>query len=172
MTEARATTIHIIGIGSPSGCDALGWMAAERLSESDWARRYSGQGIEITACATPAHLPAMAGSDGLLILIDALLDNGTAGQVRRLRRQDLADATSTSSHGVGVAEALALVEVLTGEALEAAVLGIRSGKSDDNARGLLEQAWPDLLATLDEVITAYLDADRQIPAGNDPVCAY
>ena len=63
MTDCSTTpaAVQIVGIGSASGCDALGWLAAERLAGNDWASHVPGQAIEISACATPAQLPAMLG---------------------------------------------------------------------------------------------------------------
>lgn len=162
MTDSSTTpaAVQIVGIGSPSGCDALGWLAAERLASSDWASHVPGQSIEISACATPAQLPAMLGQTRLLILIDALLDHGPAGRILRLHTEELANAATPSSHGVGVAEALALIDVLHGETVEVVVLGISTGNEPAGpevpAETLLERAWPALEVALDAVVGEYM----------------
>lgn len=170
MTDSSTTpaAVQIVGIGSPGGCDALGWLAAERLAGSDWASHVPGQSLEISACATPAQLPAMLGTTRLLILIDALLDQGPAGRVLRLHPEDLAHAATTSSHGIGVAEALALIDVLYGETVEVVVLGISTGNasagSEVGAETSLEQAWPALEVALDEVVGDYLRQHKRPPS--------
>ena len=169
MTNSSTTpaAVQIVGIGSANGCDALGWLAAERLAGNDWASPVPGQVIEISACATPAQLPAMLGATRLLILIDALLNHGPAGRVLRLHPEELAKAATTSSHGMGVTEALALIDALYGETVAVVVLGISAGKapagSEIAAETCLEQAWPALEVALDELVGNYM-RQHQRPA--------
>jgi hydrogenase maturation protease len=160
--------VQIVGIGSASGCDALGWLAAERLAGSDWGSHVAGEPIGISACATPAQLPALPGTTRLLILIDALLDHGPAGRVLRLHPEELAKSATTSSHGVGVAEALALIDVLHGETVAVTVLGISTGNapagSEVATETCLERAWPALEVALDEVVGNYMRQRGQPPS--------
>ena len=159
MTDTGSTApVRIVGIGSASGNDTLGWDAAERLLTSGWAGRYSAGVFEVSTCAAPAQLPAMLNGVRLLLLIDALLDGDTPGRLHRLTADQLAAGSQASSHGVGVAEALALIEALQGEAIQVVVLGICAGTPDHraNSDGLLDTAWPSLQTTLDEIIGQYL----------------
>jgi hydrogenase maturation protease len=151
--------VRIVGIGSAAGCDALGWQAAERLLASDWVRRYPDRLLEVSCCPTPAQLPAMSGETRLLIIIDALRDNSAPGSLRQLTADQLATGPQASSHGLGVGEALALIDALYGDTLQVVVLGIGTGTADPrtSADWQLDTAWPSLLALLDETVRHYLE---------------
>ena len=162
--------VRIVGIGSASGNDALGWDAAERLLTSGWANRYPAGVLEVSTCTTPAQLPAMLNGTRLLLLIDALRDGGTAGSLHRLTADQLAAGSRASSHGMGVAEALALIDALQGDAIRVVVLGVSTGTPDHGAHSnsLLDTAWPSLQTALDKMIGQYLAQDETAglpPAG-------
>ncbi|MDX1698827.1 MAG: hypothetical protein R3308_11095 [Thiohalobacterales bacterium] len=146
--------VRIIGIGSATGVDALGRAAIERLRKSRWAAHHPAGLVDIAACPAPALLPARVRGPGLLVLIDALPDDGAPGRVRQLSVEELASAPETSSHGMGIREAVALIEALEGDALKTIVLGISCGASDDVADidALLDAAWPALPEILDGLI--------------------
>ncbi|MGB5260115.1 MAG: hydrogenase maturation protease [Gammaproteobacteria bacterium] len=156
--------VRIIGIGSAAGGDVLGWHAVERLLASGWTSRYPDGLLDVSCSPTPALLPAMTGATRLLILIDALLDGSAPGSLHRLTADRLATDAQASSHGVGVGEALALIEALYGDTLQVVVLGISAGTPDPGA-GVdtrLDTAWPSLLAALDEVVRQYLEQDNGV----------
>ncbi len=162
--------VRIVGIGSAAGCDAIGWRAVERLLASDWTRRYPGGLLEVSCSPTPAQLPAMPGGTRVLIVIDALLDCSAPGSLHELTMDRLAAGPQASSHGVGVGEALALINALYGDALQVVVLGISTGTAAPgaSANSLLDRAWPSLLAKLDEIVQQHLDQDNRVnmaPAG-------
>ena len=150
--------VRIVGIGSASGNDTLGWDAADRLLASGWASRYPAGMLDVSTCATPAQLPAMLNGTHLLLLIDALLDGDTPGRLQRLTTHQLAAASQASSHGVGVAEALALIEALQGGTIQVVVLGVSVGTAGHgtNSDSLLDTAWPSLQTALNEIIGQYL----------------
>lgn len=165
MTDTGSTApapVRIVGIGSAAGSDTLGWDAAERLQASGWAGRYPAGVLEVSTCTTPAQLPAMLNGARLLLLIDALQDGSTPGSLHWLSANTLAAGSQASSHGLGVAEALGLIDALQGDAVEVVVLGISTGIPDHGATGdsLLETAWPSLQTTLDEIIGQYLAQDE------------
>lgn len=150
--------VRIVGIGSASGSDTLGWDAADRLLTSGWTSRYPAGVLDVSTCPTPAQLPAMLHGTRLLLLIDALLDDSTPGRLHRLAADRLAAGPQASSHGVGVAEALALIDALQGDSIQVMVLGISTGPPGHgaNSDSLLNKAWPSLQTTLDEIIGQYL----------------
>jgi hydrogenase maturation protease len=174
MTDTGSTApapVRIVGIGSASGSDALGWYAADRLLASGWAGRYPAGMLEVSTCPTPAQLPAMLNGTRLLLLIDALLDGGTPGRLQQLTADQLAAGSQASSHGVGVAEALALIEALQGDAIQVVVLGVSVGTAGHgtNSDSLLDTAWPSLQTALDEIIGQYLA--QGVTAGLPPAGA-
>jgi len=174
MTDTGTPTpapVRIVGIGSASGNDTLGWDVAERLLTSGWASRYPAGVLEVSTCTTPAQLPAMLNGARLLLLIDALLDGDTPGRLQRLTADTLAAGSQASSHGVGVAEALALIDALQGDAIQVVLLGVCVGTPDHSANSdnLLDTAWPSLQTTLDEIIGQYLEPGET--AASPPVSA-
>jgi len=104
------TAVRILGIGSPFGADTLGMMAAAKLRASGLSNDYPAGMVSIDICDRPGVglLDELRGID-LAILIDAARFGAHTGQIRRFGDQDIEDAvTVTSSHNLGVAEALAL----------------------------------------------------------------
>ena len=87
--------------------------------------------------------------------------------------EQLANAT-TSSHGVDVAEALTLIDVLHGETVEVVVLGISTGNapagSEVAVETLLERAWPALEVVLDEVVGDFMSTQAAVINGHRHTC--
>nr|WP_282103551.1 hydrogenase maturation protease [Halomonas getboli] len=100
----------MFGLGSPRGPDRLGWLAAERLSTELAARR----DVTVDRLGQPSDLflhPLTAGDR--LLLLDAMRGQGPPGTVMAFSPEELpVEVGSVSSHGIGLAEALALVEAL------------------------------------------------------------
>jgi hydrogenase maturation protease len=102
--------IHVIGVGSGHGDDAVGLAVAAALAAAPLP-----SGVAVHRCERPLPdlLDALAGAEAA-ILIDAARTGATPGSVTRLRPGDLAGPRSASSHGQGVAQALALAAHLEG----------------------------------------------------------
>jgi len=101
-------TVRVIGVGSGFGDDAVG------LAVIDWlAARPLPAGIELARCERPLPdlLDACEGAHGC-VLVDAMRSGASAGSVRRLDAGEIAAREATSTHGFGVARALALAGVL------------------------------------------------------------
>jgi hydrogenase maturation protease len=109
-------TTAIIGIGSPFGGDQAGWDAVDALAEETWVQARLAAG---TLVLEKLDRPGMALLEHLrghthVILIDAVLsaEHGS-GTWLALQREELALlASPASSHGIGVAETLAMGEAL------------------------------------------------------------
>jgi len=101
--------IAIVGIGSPQGDDRAGWIAIEALDAELSARERAVASVKTCALDRPgiALLEHLRDVERAVVL-DAV--NGDApGAIVLLHPDELqGDATRTSTHGVGVAEALAL----------------------------------------------------------------
>lgn len=98
----------VIGIGSPHGDDAIGLCVAERL-----AREGLPPGVTVVA----RDRPGLALLDDLepvpaAVLVDAVRAGNKAGEVGRVPPAALTRSHLGSSHGLQVAETLALAEAL------------------------------------------------------------
>ena len=104
-------TLHIYGVGSPSGDDQAGWLVVDALEALGVA---SGADVVIAKLDRPgAGLVARLDAAGHAILIDAMQSGAPPGTLHRF---DPADgplpAADLSSHGFGVFAALALAQAL------------------------------------------------------------
>lgn len=108
----------VVGIGQPlGGDDAVGLAVAERLRTEGIPARSVTDGA--------ALVDALAGSERAVI-IDAVAGGGPAGTVLHLRGDEIsarAGAVPVSSHGLSVADAVAVARALGGAA-EAHLIGI------------------------------------------------
>lgn len=95
---------RVIGVGSPFGADRLAWLAVDHLSTLQLAD------CELIKLDRPGSQLLNHFHDGSkVILIDAVALDETPGGVSLLALADLQRiSTSTSSHGFGVAQTLAL----------------------------------------------------------------
>lgn len=112
--------VRVIGVGTPHGDDAAGAEAARRLARGDLPA-----GVEVQTCERPGPelAEALARADAAIV-VDAMLSAATPGGVRRVAPEELRRARHTSSHGFGVAEALALAQALGGSPAHLELLGI------------------------------------------------
>lgn len=94
----------VLGVGSPFGGDRVGWRVVERLAAAGETRAR----LEALDRPGPALVTAMAGA-AFAVIVDAVRPAPAPGTVHRLTYSDDLPARSpASSHGFGVAEALAL----------------------------------------------------------------
>ena len=103
----------IIGIGSPFGEDRAGWDAVENFMQEGWSHQQRSPDVIKLDRPGVSLLDAMQAYDHV-ILIDAIIsEKHTPGTVLKLQPDELEITQSVqSSHGFGVAEALALGESL------------------------------------------------------------
>jgi hydrogenase maturation protease len=120
--------VRVIGIGTARGDDAAGLAVVEALRAQGLP-----PGADALACERPLPdlLDALAGARAA-VLVDATRSGAAPGSVRRLARAELAAARAASSHGLGVAEALALAEALRGLP-PLALIGIEAGGARQGA---------------------------------------
>lgn len=136
--------IRVIGIGSPFGADQLGWLALEALEEA------AISDLELVRLDRPGSgLLRYFEGVGKILLIDAVEAGLEPGEIKLLDRNDLAQSPClTSSHGFGVAEALALAGALETLPAELWVAGIEAGSDRSSVPDLNKQQLLDLLARL------------------------
>lgn len=100
--------IRLIGVGTPHGDDAAGPAVIEALVAAGLPA-----GVAATTCARPGlDLPEALSGAQAAVLVDAMRSGRSPGSVARVPRDQLGRLRSLSSHGLGVAEGLALAEAL------------------------------------------------------------
>lgn len=130
MNIQRTGTVRVIGVGAPlAGDDGLGWAVIDALA----ARRLPG--VELLRVRDPSALVELL--EGRVVIVDALLSPEAPGAVRTLGEADLAaiSASRFSSHGIGVAEAVALARTL-GRAGEVAFVTVGIAEATKGCAGL------------------------------------
>lgn len=101
-------SVRIIGLGSDFGDDRVGLRAVEAL-----CRHALPPYVTLHACMSPAAdlLPLLLDAQHV-ILVDAIVDGGRAGRVRRCQADELATTGAASSHGVSVTALLDVAAAL------------------------------------------------------------
>jgi hydrogenase maturation protease len=100
----------VLGIGAPSGDDRAGWLAIEAFDAAMPPAECAALGITARALDRPGaalldHLHGVR----CAVLIDALYGGAAPGTLVRVRHAGLqADTQRATTHGFGVADALAL----------------------------------------------------------------
>ncbi len=139
MSHDVNVALRVIGIGSPFAADAVGLQAIERLGEED---SLFPPGTELMALDRPGTtlIPLLEKSRAV-ILIDAMQSHQSTGVVQKLQLADLlAQASTPSSHSIGVAETLALADALDLLPQDLLIIGVEMGED------LTVDAWyPQLL---------------------------
>jgi hydrogenase maturation protease len=149
--------VLVLGIGSPFGGDRLGWEAIDGLIELGLTGQFPGHLLVLEKSDRPGTLllERMGGFDSV-ILIDALTGGDEPGRVRCLSLDEFdRQASLLSGHGLGVAEALALGEVLGGLPPRLLLLAIEMG----TAEGCRPDAPPPELRT--ETLESLADQIRR-----------
>lgn len=115
--------LRLIGVGTRHGDDAAGLLVADRL-----ARGPLPPGAAVLHCERPALdlVDALAHADAALV-IDAMRSGRRPGSIASLRPSDLGPTGPVSSHGLGVAEAVALARSLGRAPARLAIIGIEVG---------------------------------------------
>jgi hydrogenase maturation protease len=126
--ERIAEGWRIIGVGSPVAGDDLGWAAIEALKDAGLDRVAE---LLLLDRPGPALVDHFQGRNRV-ILIDAMEAGLAPGSVRALALEELiVSAHPSSSHGLGLAEALALARALDCIPKHLHVIGIETGPSLD-----------------------------------------
>lgn len=109
-------SILILGVGSPFGADRLGWQAVQALEQQSLAAQFPRLDIRFEQTDRPgSRLLSLLRQVDAAVIIDAMRSGMSADSVRRFEVSELAGETGLmSTHGFGVADALALGRVLAG----------------------------------------------------------
>jgi hydrogenase maturation protease len=125
------TPAIVVGIGQiAAGDDGVGLAVARELA---------GGGVTVRECADASILLALLEAGQRVVVVDAVVGGGPPGSVIRLAPDALGSGpTPLSSHGLGVAEAIALARLLYGPraVAELSIVGIAIDRPSGNAAGL------------------------------------
>lgn len=132
---------RVIGVGSPFGADQLGWMAVDHLATLGLVS------CELLKLDRPGSLLLNHLRDvSSVVVIDAVAVSERPGDVSPLSLSDLQQIQRTpSSHGIGLAETLALGRQLGQLPSDLHLFGIHTG-------GALSVAPTLDLASLEELV--------------------
>ena len=116
----------LVGIGSPHGDDAMGWIVA------DAASRRCPANIDVRTAAVPLDLLDWLDGVDALHVVDACLGDGSRGDLTRWAWSELADCNSDETpfqgtHGFDLVSVLRLAEKLGRLPSEVVVWGIEVG---------------------------------------------
>lgn len=159
--------LRVIGIGSPFGDDRIGWLLVDKLAQEPRLQAHSTQALELLACDRPgvSLLSYCSGADAI-VLIDAVISGAAVGTMQRWEGDAIPQATRlmTSSHGVGLAQTLALGDVLGRLPARRILYGIEvvrvGAEPDAPLSAALNAAVPVLAQRLVEDVLDMLDAMR------------
>lgn len=145
-------SILILGVGSPFGADRLGWQAVQALEQQPLAAQFPQLDIRFEQSDRPgSRLLSLLRQVDAAVIIDAMRSGMSAGSVRRFENSALVGETGLmSTHGFGVAEALALGRTLAGVsgddiAGDVVVIGIEMD-AENVPEALREESLVELLA--------------------------
>lgn len=100
----------VVGLGSRTGGDdAVGFEVVRAI------RRERSQ-VDAVEASDASALVELARGEGTLVVVDAAVGLGPAGDVREIDERTLGRATAVSSHALGAADALRLARALHGDA--------------------------------------------------------
>ena len=125
--------VRIIGIGSPFGDDRIGWQAIDHLIEAGFAARFPPDWVSFEKADRPGGLLISLIRDAeLAVLVDAMRSGAVPGTLRRLCPDELVpECGLLSGHALGVADTLALAEVLGDLPRRVVIYGIEMGASGE-----------------------------------------
>ncbi len=152
--------LKVIGIGSPFGDDQVGLLLIEALRQAEQLQPYLKSDIELLAVDRPGSgLLSLFEGASKVVIIDAVVTGASSGQLHCW--SDLAVLESSgsflSSHGFGLAQALALGRQLGGLPEQLFVFGIEidpgAGGMDISPR--LQQKMPALTVQIIALLELY-----------------
>ena len=105
---------RVIGVGSPFGDDRAGWEVVAALEAALESAAVPQLRVDVRACDRPgaALVHMLAGVQHAVIIDVALSAGSPAGSVRWIGEREIEARRAVSSHGFGLAEALALARAL------------------------------------------------------------
>jgi hydrogenase maturation protease len=158
----------VLGVGSPFGDDRLGWEAVAALRREPAFAGWEARGL-VTAEALDRPgigLVSRLARDGRVVLVDAIRSGARPGTLHHIGLDELlaCRASPASSHGIGLADALALARALDQLPARLVIFGVESGEPPDACLSApVRAALPGLV----RAILDHLLAELQFPRTHD-----
>ena len=152
--------IRLLGLGSATGADQIGWLAVQQLGATGFKDHYPANLLEIGICQSPVFLLTQFSSSRALILLDAYCSADPIGSVRCLSVEELDTVhRPASSHGFDLKQALAMRNSLEQVHIPVSVIGLCIGTDADAQQPgkILEKSFPILIERIDAVIKGYIE---------------
>jgi hydrogenase maturation protease len=126
---------RVIGVGSPFGDDRAGWEVVAALEATLRSVARPPLRVDVRACDRPgaALVHMLAGVQHAVIVDVALSAGSPAGSVRWIGEPEIEARRTASSHGFGLAEALALARALGDAPPRVSVLAISATHFEGDA---------------------------------------
>ena len=127
--KSLVTNVAVIGVGSPQGADRFGWQVIEYLTNEIKLETLAPGKVRLESSDRPGAvlLDMIKGTD-LALIVDAVA-GGEADRLVRLDKQELLTSDNNlSSHSFGVAEALALGQVVDMLPPNIVLYGVQTGE--------------------------------------------
>jgi hydrogenase maturation protease len=149
----------IVGVGSPHGDDAVGWLALDRLREK------VDSSVRLVPLREPVDMTFHLVGCRRLWILDGCRSGSPAGSVFRLVWPDqrVQFTTSPSSHGVNIDTALRLSEALGRLPSSVVIFTVELADSQPGAPVAAEVA--AALSTIEDRVLAELDDCPTAPSG-------
>ncbi len=127
------SAVVILGLGSPAADDRAGWAVAESILAKRALAGFPTGCVRVECLDRPgaALIERMRGG-AHVILIDAMRSGAPAGTITRLGASEIDASTQAlaSTHGFGVAQALALASILDPRPPSLVLFGIEADSLD------------------------------------------
>jgi hydrogenase maturation protease len=153
-------SVLVVGVGSPFGDDRVGWEVVAALEEA----LRSGLQLPVAVRTCALDRPGAALIDALrdahhAVIVDACAAGSAAGSLCWLDEHALEAAPSASSHGFGLAQALALARAIGATPDRVDVLAVSGAQFDgdtlsDAVRAAVPAAVQSIRALLLDASTA------------------
>ncbi|MFK0113424.1 hydrogenase maturation protease [Streptomyces sp. NPDC091217] len=164
------TRVTVVGVGNEfRHDDGVGWAVVARLRELAGERPLPSGTVFATSDGDPGRLIALWEGAGLAVVVDAAHAHpGAPGRVHRLELDSgrVAPPSATSSHGLGLGEAVELARVL-GLLPEHLVVYAVEGADGSFGTGLspaVAAAVPGLVASVEAEISRHLGTLSEEPS--------
>jgi hydrogenase maturation protease len=152
--------MRIIGLGQPvAGDDGIGHAVLAALRESK-----TDPGIELIEVSEATALLAWLETEDEVVVVDAVVGAGSAGQVLVVDPGDLATigGMAVSSHGVGVPQAIELARILNPDTVSTniRIVGVTIDPPDRYGQTLspaVAAAIPQAVATIRHLIASTME---------------
>ena len=156
--------LHLIGIGSPFGDDRIGCLMIDELRRSKRLQLHLGCEIELLSADRPGAgiLSLLEGKESVVIIDAVITDGAMVGQLHSWAEPALIEdkCIMNSSHGIGLAQSLALAQALGALPPQLRILGIEIAPPEGVFAELTSQLRQQLPALVEKVVDEIISINQ------------